>query len=563
MTNPPKRRGVSVVLLTATFLLVAACDKPAPPAPVVTVKAGFGEGHIRRLEPLWKLLDRRWPKEKLPTPRELADLMHAKFGVGPVEPLAGGYDAFVKAYAALDPDWALGMGFDDPGIASKHDDESIRARLLLNLRAFEGAEPLLQDMLAPVFRDWLNEDYYEFSTRLPISTVAAWVAAKVHGRAGPPEKRFAAIPGLVALSKRSLKSPPREIMLGAIEDVNRTRDVVTDEAARAALEDYADFLDRVVKPRASQKVGCGYDNYAFHLRAQLGREVAPEDVARDALRDFEAAMREMDRLHADGEDLARIDAGRPDLDKRFDVFRTEIERARRLSRDLVAPPAGETLDLIETPEIFEGWITSAGYQSPGPLAGSKHGLFMLTPVDAAETIFNIRHTVWHESYPGHHVQELLSNEAPTMLQRCWGSSFAVEGWAAYVEDLVHEQGLCYGGRDDQLVALWDRALRAEGAAIDVLFNISGLRYDDAIALMNEIRQAENDLDAERAIAGVTGPPTYEAAYFVGAREIRNIREACRRRLGARFSLREFHERLLRCGAIPPATAGEILEREWR
>ena len=46
-------------------------------------------------------------------------------------------------------------------------------------------------------------------------------------------------------------------------------------------------------------------------------------------------------------------------------------------------------------------------------------------------------------------------------------------------------------------------------------------------------------------------------------DIFRIREALRERLGSRFSLREFHERFLAFGNVPPALIEHELDREWR
>jgi uncharacterized protein (DUF885 family) len=47
-------------------------------------------------------------------------------------------------------------------------------------------------------------------------------------------------------------------------------------------------------------------------------------------------------------------------------------------------------------------------------------------------------------------------------------------------------------------------------------------------------------------------------YLIGADEIRRLRRAEERRLGATFDLRAFHARLLSAGPIPP----RLIEAEW-
>jgi uncharacterized protein (DUF885 family) len=46
-------------------------------------------------------------------------------------------------------------------------------------------------------------------------------------------------------------------------------------------------------------------------------------------------------------------------------------------------------------------------------------------------------------------------------------------------------------------------------------------------------------------------------------EIVRIREKLRSRLGAGFTLKEFHERFLAFGNVPPALIEQELDREWK
>jgi uncharacterized protein (DUF885 family) len=73
----------------------------------------------------------------------------------------------------------------------------------------------------------------------------------------------------------------------------------------------------------------------------------------------------------------------------------------------------------------------------------------------------------------------------------------------------------------------------------------------------------NRAHAERSVNAYTAAPVYFSTYLVGMLEIVRIREACRARLGGRFSLKEFHERFLAFGNVPPALIEEELRREWR
>jgi uncharacterized protein (DUF885 family) len=53
-------------------------------------------------------------------------------------------------------------------------------------------------------------------------------------------------------------------------------------------------------------------------------------------------------------------------------------------------------------------------------------------------------------------------------------------------------------------------------------------------------------------------PGYFIGYFMGMSEILKMREEFRQRRGAAFTLKDFHDRLLRIGSMPPALMREAL-----
>jgi len=50
---------------------------------------------------------------------------------------------------------------------------------------------------------------------------------------------------------------------------------------------------------------------------------------------------------------------------------------------------------------------------------------------------------------------------------------------------------------------------------------------------------------------------------VGMLELKRIRESLKARLGAKFTLQEFHDRILKYGNVPPALIEIELNRDWK
>ncbi len=127
------------------------------------------------------------------------------------------------------------------------------------------------------------------------------------------------------------------------------------------------------------------------------------------------------------------------------------------------------------------------------------------------------------------------------------SSVFYEGWALYCEQLMQEQGFLKT-EEHRFVMLKDRLWRALRIIIDVKTQTGRMTYDEAADLMvRELQfprqQAEGDLN------WYSQSPSIPMGYALGWSIINRMRDKERSKLGARFDLRAFHDRLLSAGSI--------------
>jgi uncharacterized protein (DUF885 family) len=127
------------------------------------------------------------------------------------------------------------------------------------------------------------------------------------------------------------------------------------------------------------------------------------------------------------------------------------------------------------------------------------------------------------------------------------SSVFYEGWALYCEQLMQEQGFLKS-KEHRFVMLKDRLWRALRIIIDVKTQTGQMTYDEAADLMvRELHfprpQACGDLN------WYSQSPSGPMGYALGWSMINRLREQEQTRLGERFNLREFHDKLLSAGSI--------------
>ena len=89
----------------------------------------------------------------------------------------------------------------------------------------------------------------------------------------------------------------------------------------------------------------------------------------------------------------------------------------------------------------------------------------------------------------------------------------------------------------------------------------GIVVDAVTFLVERVRM--NKAQAEGSVNAYTSSPTYFPTYMIGMLEIFRIRESLRAKLGLRFTLKEFHERFLAFGNVPPGLIEAELASDWK
>jgi uncharacterized protein (DUF885 family) len=165
-------------------------------------------------------------------------------------------------------------------------------------------------------------------------------------------------------------------------------------------------------------------------------------------------------------------------------------------------------------------------------------------------------TAPHETYAGHHIQGLYQVNNPRPLRRENSISIFSEGWGLYNEQLFRETGF-FPNDKILLRQLQLRLWRNARVIYDVGLHTEKMTYQDAVKLMREgvgFLEWASQLEIDASCAS----PGYFIGYFTGMMEILQMREEYKKLKGDQFSLSEFHERLLKIGAMPIPLMREAL-----
>jgi len=354
----------------------------------------------------------------------------------------------------------------------------------------------------------------------------------------------------------------REVGAGLGERVAAAAD-----AAAAAMAAFAHDLERWLEG-ASDQFALGEDDFNFHLHYEHAlRDTAPElwryglHLKEELEADLGARAARLERGKGWQDVADRLRADHPPASGLVDAYADEMARARDFvaSRGL-APIPDAPLDVVPTPAFMRPVIPFAAYDPPGAYSRDRTGWFYVTLPDPAlppstqERIlrdhcrFEVGVTALHEGYPGHHLQLVHAQQQPSDTRKIVWTPLTVEGWALYCEDMMGEEGF-YRSEEEQFFQRVHLLWRAARILLDVGLHTRGMRFEQAVEYMTTHLRVDR-ANAEAEVRRYCAEPAYPLCYAVGRREILELRKDFRAAQGKAFTLRRFHDALLRYGGLP-------------
>jgi hypothetical protein len=243
----------------------------------------------------------------------------------------------------------------------------------------------------------------------------------------------------------------------------------------------------------------------------------------------------------------------------FDLFRLygrEIERLRELCSNLglMITPLDQELVIAETPTYLRPVRSGASYSAPLTADSRELACFYVTTGDPfsssqMDTLRRkrlhreFRFLSAHESYPGHHLLDIIRRSLDNPVRRQVESPLFYEGWAYYAESILAESGYV----EEELELLVDckrRLWRAARCLIDSGLALQRFTREEAAGLLVSVGFAADEAVAQ--IERFLLNPGYQLCYSLGKYEIVDLRE----RFISRLGWKRFHSLLLESGEIP-------------
>lgn len=197
----------------------------------------------------------------------------------------------------------------------------------------------------------------------------------------------------------------------------------------------------------------------------------------------------------------------------------------------------------------------AAFYLQGSLALGRPGTFYANTFDLrSRPSWNMESICLHEAVPGHHFQISIAQEMeglPEFRRQSLSCTAYVEGWGLYCESLGPEMGM-YADPYQRYGALDAELLRAIRLVTDTGMHALGWTREKAIAYFEEHSPMPHH-DVVVEVDRYLVLPGQALAYKVGELKIQELRH---RHVTATAGLRDFHDEVLRHGALPL----DVLER---
>ncbi len=316
----------------------------------------------------------------------------------------------------------------------------------------------------------------------------------------------------------------------------------------------------------------GNDYYAMKLRHLTTTHYTPQEV-------HQLGLKEVRRLHLEIQQLKNKIGFKGSLLDFFNDFRNnkkfyytekekyikDAQQSLLEAQKLLPKYFGLLPDqpvILKEVESFRAKSTgSAFYQQPST-RGNRPGIFYINFYNMNEQPqYSLKALTFHETVPGHHLQISIALNLKSIprFRRYMDMTAFIEGWALYSERLADEMGL-YTSDYDQFGQLSMELMRACRLVVDTGLHYKRWSREKAIRYL--IRNSDVSYDsAVRSVDRYIVNPAQATAYMIGSLKILELKKMAKEKLGSHFDIREFHDQILKNGAIPLNVLDQVIH-QW-
>jgi uncharacterized protein (DUF885 family) len=502
----------------------------------------------------------------------LHDDLLEDFGRQAIDAQVRALGGFARRLAAIDPTRLTDTErLERPALES-----NIRSRLfeLEQVRTWERSLQHYAEILATSLAGQVLFDYAPLAER----------ARRVHSK-------LRQVPRLVQSARDNIKDPPGIYLKVGLESLRGTLRFINDDLPRAfgdlgdlhLLGDLADasteaataigglteYLEKDLAPRSKGSFRLGREKFEQKFHLDEGITVGAERLLSIAMRELRTTQDEFRRVASrlnGGDPLAawqRAKQEHPAAGQLVPVAQQQLAELQDfiVRQRIITIPEGAPVAVLPTPRFYR-W-TSASMWTPGPFEmRAQRAFYYITDVDPswpaerqAEHLRDFSYgALWaismHEVFPGHflHYQHLKQIDAKLRKSMLFSSTAFVEGWAHYCEQMMVDEGFRKSDTIVRLGQLAEALIRLCRTVVGIRLHCEDMSVEQGVRFFRDEAFVE-EISARREAERGTFDPAY-ILYSTGKLMLLKLREDYKAHVGAKYSLRGFHDTLLANGTVP-------------
>jgi hypothetical protein len=346
-------------------------------------------------------------------------------------------------------------------------------------------------------------------------------------------------------------------------------------AAAAALDQYGAYVKTLAPPKEFEVIGP--DAYAWRFRHAALLPWTPDQLLQEAESalaavDAEIASIEPRLPHAkEASEAQKAQAHaltRESLLGMYDTIETSLRAATERGAWVTVPAWVGPIHARETPDAMVPLTGDGGSMSPPPTYVTsdlgfwnvEHFQATWTEKERIETVTSAQGWATngmgpyaaHEGFPGHHLQLAIARRNDDPLRSVLPDSVLMEGWALYAEEALWAHGGFGDASPLETRRNVLRSLRHRIARVVYDVNVERGAWDLQRAADFKSRAAAGKGKIDEDLLRSIQWPTQLVHYWSGKLEIVRLRDELKKRQGAQFDERAFHDALLAEGSVPVA-----------
>ncbi|KZN63820.1 hypothetical protein N473_16005 [Pseudoalteromonas luteoviolacea CPMOR-1] len=363
--------------------------------------------------------------------------------------------------------------------------------------------------------------------------------------------------------------------------------------AKTAINGYIDFLTQLEKELTANGNARSFrigeelyeEKFAFDIQSGYTAKTMYEKALADKARVTQEMVKLTDQLwpkyfpnkarpsddaQAIAELIKHLSVKHVPKEQFVDEIKRQIPLLEKfvMEKDLISLDPEKPLVVRETPEFMRGFAM-ASISAPGPYDAKENTYYNVEPLElrteeqASSILREYNHWILqilniHEAVPGHYTQLVYANKSPSLIKTILRNGAMIEGWAVYTERMMLEEG--YGNHEPEMWLMyykWNLRVICN-TILDYAIQVKGISRDEGLdLLMNGAFQER--AEAEGKWRRATLSQVQLTSYYSGYREIYDLREKQKEKLGKDFDLKAFHEEFLSYGSAPVKYISQLMQ----